>query len=266
MEISTWCEMKWVRGLAHLNDLQDRMLLWDAAGHVWADLTLDDTRKHVGSVLRVDALPPLSEMSLLLGDAVHNMRSSLDGLAWELCHLEGKSPAHPKQIYFPAAMNEAEWRKAAANLASMPPSYLERIRQAQPYLATPPTSALVAVLAGMSNRDKHRGMIAATATANTFAIELSIEQEDLGQSTPEGTIDGFDVKPMSDDVRLLRDGNPYLSLDTSTRITLTRSRVPVQLGYTVDVDEVDYDLGQVISALHQVHALIYSVCNLAPAS
>lgn len=256
--------MKWVRGLAHLNDLQDRMLLWDSAGHVWADLTLDDTRKHVESVLRVDVPPPLSEMSLLLGDAVHNMRSALDGLAWELCNLEGKSPAHPRQVYFPAAMNEAEWKSAARNLASMPATYLERIRQVQPFLAAPPQTALLAVLAAMSNQDKHRGMIAATATANTFAIELSIEQDDLGQATPEGAIDGFDVKPLSDDARLLRDGNPYLSLHTSARITLTRSRVPVQLAYTVDVDGVDHDLGQVMNALNQVHTLIYRVCNLAP--
>lgn len=263
VEISEWCEMKWVRGLSHLNDLQDRILQWDAGGHTWAELKVDGTGKHLDSVLRIDATPPLAEMSLLLGDAVHNMRSALDALAWELCHLGGERPARPNQIYFPAALTESKWREAVAHLNSMPPTFIERIRSNQPYLANPPGRALLAVLAEMSNRDKHRGMISASASANTFEAEFEINHDDLGQATSKGTVDGFDVQPMGDNFKALLDGNPYFSIETSARITLIRSKVPVALVYTVDVGGIDFELNSLIGSLHQVHSLIYQICNLA---
>lgn len=255
--------MKWARGLSHLSDLQDRVLQWDAGWHTWAELTVDHTGRHLDSILRVNATPPLEEMSLLLGDAVHNMRSALDALAWELCHLDGQKPANPNKVYFPAVVAESKWREAAENLKSMPPEFLERIRRKQPYLADPPAKALLAVLAQMSNQDKHRGMIEARANANTFEAEFEINQDDLGQTTSKGTVDGFDMQPMGDNFNALLDGNPYFSLETSVRITLIRSTVPVALVYTVNIGGIDFDLNEVIASLHQVHNLIYQICNLA---
>lgn len=263
VEISGWCEMKWVRGLSHLSDLQDRVLQWDAGGHTWAELTVDHTGRHLESILRVDATPPLTERSLLLGDAVHNMRSALDALAWELCHLGGNKPANPNQVYFPAAFTESKWREAAENLKSMPPEFLERIRRKQPYLADPPANAQLAVLAEMSNRDKHRGMISASASASTFEAEFEINHDDLGQTTSKGTVDGFDLQPMGDNFNALLDGNPYFNIETSARITLIRSKVPVALTYTVDIGGIDFDLNAVIASLHQVRSLIFQICNLA---
>lgn len=263
VEISEWCEMKWARGLSHLSDLQDQILQWDAGGHTWAELTVDHTGRHLASILRVDATPPLAEMSLLLGDAVHNMRSALDALAWELCHLGGNKPTNPNQVYFPAALTESKWREAGAHLKSMPPAFIERIRRNQPYLANPPANALLAVLAEMSNRDKHRGMISASASASTFEAEFEINHDDLGQTTSKGTVDGFDMQPMGGNFNALLDGNPYFSIETSARITLIRSTVPVALVYTVDVGGIDFNLNVVIASLHQVHSLIYQICNLA---
>lgn len=255
--------MKWARGLSHLSDLQGRILQWDTGGHTWAELTVDPTGKHLASILRVDATPPLAEMSLLLGDAVHNMRSALDSLAWELCHLGGNKPANPNQVYFPATLTESRWREAAEHLKSMPPAFIERIRCNQPYLADPPANHSLAVLAKMSNQDKHRGMIAARANAKTFEAEFEINHDDLGQTTSKGTVNGFDMQPMGDNFGALLDGNPYFSIETSVRITLARSKVPVALVYTVDVGGIDFDLNVVIASLYQVHNLIYQICNLA---
>ena len=255
--------MKWVRGLAHLNSLQNRIAQWDAGGHVWAELVLDKSEKHVDSILRIDAPPPLAEMSLLLGDAVHNMRSALDALVWELCHLDGKIAAKPTLVKFPAARTKAEWRTTAGHLRTMPVPFLDRVHAFQPYLADVPNSTLIGLLADMSNQDKHRGMIAASAEASSLALEFSINQDDLGQSTPEGAIDGISFTPAGDNFRDLTDQNPYFGINTSARISLTRERVPVQIGYTIGVEGVSYDLAAVIVALTSMHTTLYQLCGLA---
>jgi len=268
VEISSWIEMKLSRSLHHLQDLQGRLQLWDAAGHTWLDLTLSNDRKTVTSVLRVDALPPLAEYSLILGDAVHNARSALDALAWELSHLNHAKPDDEKAIYFPIATRKGEWddkgpRKGwATKLATIPEPYLTRIREVQPYnqKADPQNSGL-AVLAQMSNQDKHRGMISASANANQIDLEFSIEPGDLGQSTPAGTIDGMDVAPLGD-VGVLEDGRPFLKWVMSPRVTLERTRTLVGLAYTVDVRGKPFDLTSVLGELLQVRSLIYHVCNL----
>ncbi|HUW88121.1 MAG TPA: hypothetical protein VMW30_07085 [Candidatus Paceibacterota bacterium] len=263
VEISTWCEMKWTRGISHLSDLQDRISQWDTGWHTWAELSIDPTGKHLTSILRVESTPPLAEMSLLLGDAVHNMRSALDALAWELCHLEGNKPANPKQVFFPASLTESKWREVAENLKSMPPTFIERIKHTQPYLADPPAKAFLAVLAEMSNRDKHRGMISARANASlSFEAAFEINHSDLGQATSKGTVDGFDIQPFGDNFGELLDGNPHVSIETSARIALARSKVPVALDYTVDVGGSDFNLREITAYLYEVKKLIYQICNI----
>jgi hypothetical protein len=132
VDFSTWSEQKFVRGISHLAAVSGVVTAWDAAGHVWLDLSLSEDRHFIDATLRVDATPPLEEMALRLGDALHNFRSALDSLAWALCHLDGQGPAKPKSVYFPCSTTELEWKSAAAAVKSMPPEFLDRVRQVQP--------------------------------------------------------------------------------------------------------------------------------------
>src|SRR5436305_13919561 len=56
--------------------------------------------------IRVTSMPDLApiaqEVSLIVGDIVHNLRSALDHLAWQLaCDAAGGTPAKPKKVHFP---------------------------------------------------------------------------------------------------------------------------------------------------------------------
>lgn len=58
---------------------------------------------HVLCIKSVPNLGPLTEdISLLVGDGAHDLRSALDHIAWQLaCQFAGGSPANPTRVFFP---------------------------------------------------------------------------------------------------------------------------------------------------------------------
>ncbi|MEU3135772.1 hypothetical protein ABZ691_23650 [Streptomyces sp. NPDC006854] len=56
--------------------------------------------------------PPPAELSLMLGDAIHNARSALDYLAWQLVEASGGTPSSSNSTMFPIAKSERDFIKA----------------------------------------------------------------------------------------------------------------------------------------------------------
>lgn len=254
VEISTWTEQKWVRGISHIGGMTEIATAWDAAGHVWADLELSDDRFHIQANLRVDATPPLEEMALRMGDAVHNFRSALDSLAWSLCHLDGAEPKNPRGVYFPCVLEEARWAAAADSLASMPADFLERIRQVQPYLQSEGMSPLQ-LLVDMSNQDKHRGMIQGRANPSTFRVGLHTGG---ATGTRNGIKNGMRLDFLHPEMTL-QDGHPFAHIETSVPVDLTHPREPIGLAYIVSVGTNEFPLGDVQAALLSLQGVLMYV-------
>jgi hypothetical protein len=62
-------------------------------------------------VIRGKVTKPTGEIGVIAGDAVHNLRSALDHLAWQLALLNTAKP-HPR-TQFPIARSESEFFDAA---------------------------------------------------------------------------------------------------------------------------------------------------------
>lgn len=99
---------------------------------------------------------PLSRWSNSFGDGVHSLRSSLDRLAFELCHVTGQEPEKPTQIYFPIAEKPGEWKDKIKHLGSIPERILERLKQVQPWHSANPKTHLLTLIHGLDIMDKHR--------------------------------------------------------------------------------------------------------------
>ena len=71
-------------------------------------------------------------LALILGDAVHNLRSALDHMAVDLVVLNGKSP---KRVYFPFANSESELDKQIKdkNFDRTSPTAIAELKKLQPY-------------------------------------------------------------------------------------------------------------------------------------
>lgn len=134
----------------------------------------------------VTNLGPPQLWSLELGDAVHNLRSALDHLAWALVSDFGeKRPG--SWVQFPIFTDDTEdgWtnpkRGARRTLAAIHPVHARMIEGIQPYqwrsIGKDPTQHPLAHLAKLDNDDKHRLL--------TTLIAKPI-------------ISGFDVRPLTD--------------------------------------------------------------------
>jgi hypothetical protein len=256
VEISPWTDQKWVQGIAHIGAMSGHATAWDAGGHAWLDLVLSEDRYFIDATLRVNASPPLEQMALCLGDAVHNFRSAFDSLAWALCHVDGRVPSNPRAVYFPCAQKKSAWADAARALSSMPDVFLERIREVQPFVTGIETSALK-LMVDLSNQDKHHGMITGRANPSGWALGI-----DTGGATGSrnGIENGLRIEFLHES-NALEDGAPYARVETSVPVTLTHPREPVRLQYFVGVGEAEYPLPDVQLALIQLQQVLKYVCE-----
>lgn len=99
--------------------------------------------------------PPLLEWGTVVGDILHNLRSALDCLAWQLVrnHLQREPKSkEASKVYFPLADHPNAF--AAHSLKGLVDSAdLGRLEQVQPYQVG---FEVLGTLGRLSNRDKHR--------------------------------------------------------------------------------------------------------------
>lgn len=106
----------------------------------------------------------IDDISMQVGECAHNLRSSLDNLAYALARLKSDPPLDIKQIAFPIFSNEkdfkAKWSKARLE-KTFPQDVISVMLNIQPYnrkggaQGTPEQDPLC-LLSSLNNADKHR--------------------------------------------------------------------------------------------------------------
>lgn len=83
-------EAKYARALDHLHELRDEIASW-AATEPYRVIREDDTSlaDRTKYMLRIDNPLPVSSLSPIAGDAVHNLRTCLDYLVCDLVQVNG---------------------------------------------------------------------------------------------------------------------------------------------------------------------------------
>jgi len=116
----------------------------------------------------VDRPPPTIEWGIVIGDVVHNLRSALDQLVWEMADSESgpapegriarSSPWH--DVGFPIVTDPSHWKDAAKKIVRVGPRYSAAFESLQPWFRreAEPLRDPLAILQELSNRDKHRAV------------------------------------------------------------------------------------------------------------
>lgn len=159
-DITRWAEMKIARARELLAGLRGQMDTWSTTGgvHALPSLSEDGTRIEIRAAVVSQA--PVDIWAMQFGEAVHQLRASLDALAWDCAHLDGNQPADPRAVYFPVKESEAKWAAARKGaLSSIPDDILDRLEQAQPYQPVPGGIPFLGVLHGLDIQDKHKGLL-----------------------------------------------------------------------------------------------------------
>lgn len=118
---------------------------------------------------RVTQAPPL-RLGVILGDIVHDLRSALDHLVWQLVLAAGNDPEREPWPMFVVCSQRAAWDKARDTrkglLRAISAEAAARIRRVQPFVTHPSNPALAPLhrLHNLWNHDKHR-LVTPTAAA-----------------------------------------------------------------------------------------------------
>jgi hypothetical protein len=164
------------RGAEQMAELASLIGIWERDSDLHLMPIVSTDLMSVEFRLRMLAEPPLERWSILLGEAVHSFRSALDGLAFQLSHLDGKSPERPKQVYFPVVRNPKDWRNKSRNLTSMPEELLGRIEAVQPFVTNP--NGEISALWAIHELDllpKHRQLLRAIPRVEPEELGLQLK-------------------------------------------------------------------------------------------
>ncbi|WP_420113364.1 hypothetical protein [Pseudactinotalea sp.] len=180
VNFSTWPNLKWSRGSSHVATLQSKLGEWQASAPVSVDAVLREDRMGIELVARVPMGIPQHEWSLDLGDALHNLRSAFDAVAWGMAHFNDAEPARPKSVYFPICAEEKQWKKAVSDwVGEIDPELQERLRLMQPFTYVPAgQESLLSILHDLDIQDKHRDILTVTADLEGVDLGGSFQYED----------------------------------------------------------------------------------------
>ena len=250
-DVLKWSKLKFEQGLSHLERVKKIEAEWGQGGHIWLEHSLSENGHVISSVLRVSELPPMEKMSLVLGDALHNFRSSLDFLVWSLSNLDGRSPAHPRSVYFPCVLDKKSWPKKSKSLEAIPINFLNRIADVQPFNANGEITPLQ-LLVELSNQDKHREILSSIASASTFSVDISTQGK---TNSLVGGNDDFQMQFLHPELSLL-DGKLFSRMRTNVPVDLLNSQSPMGVQYQVKIQDIVLSMEDLFMGLESLSGLI----------
>ncbi|MFF1251488.1 hypothetical protein ACFVYC_03205 [Pseudarthrobacter sp. NPDC058329] len=237
INFTTWADLKWSRGNLHVALLQAKFVEWQASAPVSLDAVLREDRLGIDLVARAPKGIPKHDWALDVGDALHNLRSAFDAVAWGMAHFNDTEPTRPKSVYFPICINEKQWKRALNDwVGEINPEFQERLRILQPftYMQTRGVSFL-SMLHELDIQDKHRDILTVSADIHEINLGGSFEYEDHdNQAVPR--IEMFSDVRFSDGVVLgtIHAGAPIRTIGHM----ILRPAMKVQLTYRDTVFDV----------------------------
>ncbi len=161
-------------------------------------------------------------VGVLLGDIIHNLRSALDYLYWQLYCTYVRIPQSHREaqtVQFPIEDARQQLANKRVHVRNIPPRQWAVIEDAQPYQGTDDSRRALKALRELSNRDKHQVL-------NPLLIRTTIVQfYDVVQATRATDF----MWPHETSPRVF--GSEYLEIDTE----IVRVRLPSEVDTEVEV-------------------------------
>jgi hypothetical protein len=151
-------------------------------------------------IFRVGEEIPAS-LSLLSGDVVHNLRSALDHLMWQLVHANGGEPSYKTE--FPVGRSETHFEAIRARKTEgISESALDVLNSLKPYKGG---SEAFWRIHQLDVVDKHRLMLTVAATSADLIIDAGAVLRDILPS--DATFDAPKIRIPGAEATILRDGD-----------------------------------------------------------
>jgi hypothetical protein len=149
------------RAKTHLNEFDNQVRPISAACQMTREC--DEQRsEYIFRLSKVPTVPPV--LSAIIGDAIHNLRVSLDYLAWQLVIATGQNPPN-KETFFPVRKMSPKADQGGCIYPDIAPGVSMAVRKilddVQPYKRSKSANHELAVLHNLDINDKHHELLVA---------------------------------------------------------------------------------------------------------
>jgi hypothetical protein len=194
--------------------------------------------------------PPLRH-GVILGDCLHNLRSCLDHIMWQVALLDGGTPDDSTQ--FPIASKSEEQFEGMANrrIPGLSPNHRAMVKAAQPYRAGDRAHLHpLHVLGTLSNIDKHQIV---HPTYSFMAVEPGSTLDSLIENAPPFIRSVWMLKKGA----RLEHGTPWLRLGWDRREEPPREvQVGGDLTLGIALGEIETDFAEFPKVAEAVQAVL----------
>ena len=189
------CWLKIGRAEEHWNILCAENKAWvDGTPYNSSKRCNEDGSRHSFVVDEIKKHPPLDRWSLIAGDCIHNLRSTLDALVYVLAVRQSgcNPPPDEKKLQFPIVDTPEGFEEQRFRIATLGTPAQTLIERMQPYNRPhPELPPLLSLLRDFSNRDKHRLLNVVIANIQ----EVLMREEYLGDA-PQSIQRGYHQGPI----------------------------------------------------------------------
>lgn len=164
------------RAKEHTQSVKDEVAAWMSTRtcNLTPRANADFTRWAL--IISVPKTADLVRWTLIVGDAINNLRSALDHLIYAIAvHESGSNPPpDEKRLAFPICDTPGEFKETAKRIRSLTSEVRTAIESVQPYSCPHPTlPALLAILRDFNNTDKHKLLRLAYAATSSGHVSFT---------------------------------------------------------------------------------------------
>ena len=229
------CRAKLGRARHHqdrLGELVDQCLRPMLGGGLKVQISNEIDARGKWSVSKVGSIPAFdgTEMSLVVGDLVHNLRTALDHLACACVRDSGNEPTDQNAFPINERVPTGRWlERFKAKLARMDSVYVDAITNLQPYKHPDTEEAWKLLrLATLDNLDKHKLLVPIAATSGPDPSGFKGYTVGAQQQRPLPAVYSPDV-PLAPGVELVRTLLPASTLRPSSSGQVIYGGTPIYI-------------------------------------
>jgi hypothetical protein len=251
------------RGKEHAYTVQDEVARWmdERPYALTTKGNADFTR--LALVINVLKLADLQRWTLIIGDAVNNLRSALDHLVYAIGIYESgqNPPPNEKRLAFPICDKPEDFPGAAERIKTLSSDVRTAIESVQPYKRPHPTlPGLLSMLRDFNNTDKHK--LLHLAYAASASGELSFRWEGSRDSQPIVTSIEANIGQLEDGAEVIAVTVDRSAPDMHCDVTVVNVIIALWHGAKPGVNRPGADRDDFSALLHLITAEVEEVVRI----
>lgn len=252
--IAIWPEVKLGRAYSHIMEVQSCIEEWEALRPLRTK-TVQVSPTELWITLDVVVPPPTQVLATVMGDALHNLRSALDAVVWEMATFGDAAPSSEdaeRAVQFQLYDDPAKFKKWHERVGSLSEVFIARLEAEQPYRRAAALAALgqedtLVALHRLDVLDKHR---------NSIATQSSIQHVDGPGLGIRGDLTKLVFTPREratlttgSIIATVTSPEPFVLLESETATVSAHFEVPYLNGVTPMLDVLGIMAGKVRATL-----------------